>query len=102
MMVGLQVSSNLQCEQNRQEGACLESNQPICRFESTFIDTYQASKTIYKVWPLKSRMKIRSVFEDIITSRNEVFRDFVSDIPVGNITLGNSIWVTVKGYVIVR
>jgi hypothetical protein len=84
MMPGLPVTSIPQCKYNRHEGACLELFQAIGHFEPTFIEAYQASKTICKVRSLKSRIKTRSFLEDIITSNNEVFRDFVSDIVVGN------------------
>jgi len=84
MMPGLPVSPIPQCKKNRHEGACLESFRAIGRFEPTFIEAYQASKTICTVRSLISRIKTCLFSEDIITSDNEVFRDCVSDIAVGN------------------
>jgi len=43
---------------------------------------------ICNVRSLKSQIKTRSFLEEMITSRNEVFNDFVSDMAVENRTLG--------------
>jgi len=102
MMRGLPVSSIPQCKYNHHEGACLQSFQAIGPLQPTFIEAQQASNMIYNVRLLNSRTKTRSLFEDIITSSNMVFKDFESDIAVGNRNLGNSTWVTVKRYIIVR
>jgi len=88
MMPGLPVSSIPQCKSNRHEAACLEFFQAIGRFEPTFMEAHQASKMICKVRSLKSRIKTRSFLEEIITSRNEVFKDCVSDMAVEIQTLG--------------
>jgi hypothetical protein len=58
--------------------------------QPTFIEAHQASKMIGKVKFLESRIKRSSFFEEMITSRNEVFKDFVSDIAVEIRKLGNS------------
>jgi hypothetical protein len=71
-------------------------------FEPTFIEAHQASKMICNVRSLKSRIKTGSFSEHVITSSNNVFGEFVFDIGVGNGTLRNSTWFTVKGYVIVK
>jgi len=84
MMPGLPVSSIPQCKWNRHEVACLELFRAIGRFDPTFIEAHQASKTICKVRLLKSRIKTCSFLEDIVTSNHKVFRDVVSDIAVGN------------------
>jgi len=81
-MPGLPVSSILQCKYNHHEGACLESFQALGSFETTFIETLQASKTIWEVRLLKAQIQTGSFLEDIITSSNEVFQDFECDIVV--------------------
>jgi len=101
ILPGLPVSSIPQCKLNLHKGACRELFQGICRVEPTFIEAHQTSKIMCNVRSLKSRIKTCSFFEDTMTSDNEVFRDFVSDTTGGNWTVGNLIWVTVKGYVIV-
>jgi hypothetical protein len=40
-------------------------------------------------WSLNSRIKRRSFLKEIITSRNQVFKDFESDMAVGITKLGN-------------
>jgi len=89
MMPGLPVSSIPQCKLNCHEGTCRELFQAIGRFESTSIEARQASKMVCKVRSLNSRMKTRSFLEEIITSSNEVFKDFESVIVVGIRQLGN-------------
>jgi hypothetical protein len=89
MMPGLPVSSIPQCKYNRHEGACREFFQAIGSFEPTFIETHQASKMICKVRLVKSRIKLCSFLDDIITSSNEVFKDCVSDMVVKIRKLGN-------------
>jgi len=96
MMPGLPVSTILQCKQNHHEGACQELFQAIGRFESTFIEPHQPLKMICKVRSLKSRIKTCSFLEEIITSSNEVFKDFESDMAVGIRQLGNSTWKTAQ------
>jgi hypothetical protein len=89
MMPGLPVSSIRQWKSNRHEGACLEFFQGIGLFEPTFIAAHQALKMISKVRLLKSRIKKCSFLEAIITSRNELFEDCVSDLAVEIQNLGN-------------
>jgi hypothetical protein len=48
------------------------------------MEAHQPSKMICKVKSLESQIQTHLFFEDIITSTNEVFKDFVSDIAVGN------------------
>jgi len=89
MMPGLLVSSIQQCKLNHHEGACLELFQDIGCFEPTFIEAHQASKMICRVGSVKSWMKTRSILEQTLTSSNEVFQDFESDMAVGMRKLGN-------------
>jgi hypothetical protein len=89
MMPWLPVSSNPQWRWNHQEGKCLDLFQAIGRFEPTFIEAYQASKMICKVRSLKSQVQTTSFLEEIITSSNEVFQDFESDMAIEFSTLGN-------------
>jgi len=56
----------------------------------TFIEVHHASKMICKVRSLKSQIKTRSFFEEIITSSNEVFKDFVPDMAEDIRKLGNT------------
>ena len=88
MMPELPVSSIPQCKSNRHEGACLEFFQALRCIEPSFIEAHQASKMVCKVTTLKSRIKTCSFLEEIITSSNEVFKDFVSDMAVENRMLG--------------
>jgi len=60
----------------------------IGRLEPSFIEAHQPSKMICNVRSLKSRINTRSLLEEIITSSNEVFKDFVSDMAVGIRMLG--------------
>jgi len=83
MIPGLPVSSIPQCKQNRQEDACLDWFQATWLFEPTFIEAHQPSKMICKVRSLKSQMKIHSFLEKIVTSSNEVSKDFECDMVVG-------------------
>jgi hypothetical protein len=59
------------------------------QFEPTFIETHQASKMIFKVRSLKSRINTRLFLEEIITCSNEVFKDCISDMAVEIRNLGN-------------
>jgi len=83
-MLVLPASSIPQCELNRHEDTYLELFQATGRIKSTSIEAYQVSKKFCKVWSLKSLIKTSSFFEDIITFSNEVFKDFVFDLAVGN------------------
>jgi hypothetical protein len=53
------------------------------------MEARQASKMIWKVRPLKSRIQTRSFLEEIITSSNEVFKDCVFEMAVEIRKLGN-------------
>jgi len=90
MMPGLPDYSIPQCKLNRDEGACLDAFQAIWRFEPTFIEAHHASRMIYKVRSLKSRIKTGSFLEEMIISSNEVFKDFVCDMAVEMRKLGNT------------
>ena len=90
MMPGLPDSSIPQCKYNRHKSACVEALQATGRFEPTFIEAHHASKMIRKVMSLKSRIKPRSFLEEIITSSNEVFKNFVSNMAVHIRKLGNT------------
>jgi hypothetical protein len=87
-MPGLPVCSIPQCNQNRHEGACLELFQPTGRFEPTFIEAHEASKMISNERSLKSTIKPRSFLDEIITSSNELFKDYVCDMAVDIRKLG--------------
>ena len=56
---------------------------------------------IRNVMSLKSRIQTRSSLEEIITSGNEVLKDFEADMPVGFRLLGNTTWETAESNVIV-
>jgi hypothetical protein len=89
MIPGLPVSSIQQCKWTRREGTCLELFPAIGGFEPTFIEAHQASQMIRKVWSFKSRIKTCSFPEQIISSGNEVFKDFESAIVIEIRKLGN-------------
>ena len=91
MMSGLPVSSIPQCHENRHDGAWLEVLQVTGRLEPSSIEAHQAVKMICNVRSLKLRIKSRSFLEEILTSSNEVFKDFESDMAVGIRQLGNPI-----------
>jgi len=97
VMAGLPVSSILQCKQNHHEGAWLQSFQAIGRFESTFVEGHQASNMFWKVRSLKPWIKTRLFWEVIITSSDEVFNIFESDMAVGIGKLGNPTRKTAEG-----
>jgi len=97
IMPGLPVCSIPQCNPNCQEGACLEIFPAIGRFEPTFIETHQPSKMIWKVRSLKSCIRTHSFIEEIITSSNEMFKHFESDMAVGIRNLGNPTGKTAEG-----
>jgi hypothetical protein len=96
MMPGMPVSSNLQWKVNRHDGACVESFQPIGRFEPTFIETHQTSKIISKVRLFKWKIKTHLFLDEIITSSNEVLKDFECYMAVGIRQLGNLTQETAK------
>jgi len=102
MMAGPPVSSILQCKPNCHEDPCLELFQPLGGFEPTFNEAHQTSKMIWKVRSLKSQMETHFVFEDIITSSNEVFNDFHSDMAVRIRKLGNRTRETAELHVTVK
>jgi hypothetical protein len=83
MIPRLPVSSIPQCKSNRHQDAGLEFFQAIRRFMPTFIKAHQALKMICNIWLVKSRMKTCSFLEEIITSSNEMFKDFESNIVRG-------------------
>jgi len=101
MIWGLPVSSIWQCNSNLHQDACLESFQAIGHFELTFIEAHQAFKMIGKVRSLKSRLNTHALLEDIITSSNEVFNDFESDIVVGIRKISNLTCETAESNLIV-
>ena len=82
MMPVLPVSSIPQWKWNHCEAACLELFEAIGCFKLTFIEAHEASKMICNVRSLTSRIKKRSHLEEIITSTDEVFNDFPSDMAV--------------------
>jgi len=101
-MTGLAVSSFLQSKLKRYEGPCLELLHAVGRFELTFIAAHQASKMLCDVGLLKSRIKTPSFLDDIITSSNEVFIDWESDMVEGIWMLREFSWQTDEGYIIVE
>jgi len=88
MMPGRPVSPIPPCKQNRHHGACLELFQAVGRFENSFIEAHQAPKMICNVRSLKSRMKTSSHLEEIMTSVNEVFNNFLLDMAIESMMLG--------------
>jgi hypothetical protein len=52
-------------------------------FEPTKIQAHHASMMISKISALKSRIKTHASLEEIITSRNDIFKNFESDMAVG-------------------
>jgi len=70
--------------------------QAIGRSKPSFIEAHQASKMICNVRSLKSRIQTHSYLEGIITSSDEVFKDFVSDMAVEIWTLGVTTRETAK------
>jgi len=101
MMPRLPLSAIPQCKLNHHKGACLDSFQAIGRFEPIFIEANHASKMICKVRSLKSRIKTRSFFEEIITSSKEVFKDCESYMVVKIGMLGNPTRKSAESHVIV-
>jgi len=89
MMPGLPVSSILKCKSNHYDGACLEWFQQRSHFEPTYIEALQSSKIICKVRSFKLWIMTCFFWEDIITSRNLVFKDYESDLAAGITTLGS-------------
>jgi hypothetical protein len=81
-MPGLPVSSIPQVKKNPQNGAYLELFQAIGCFEPSFIEAHQASKIIYNIRSVRSRIKTHSFLEEIITSIKEEFKDLESDMAV--------------------
>jgi len=100
MNPGLSVSSIPQCKSNRHEEACLELLQAMGRGEATCIEAHQASKMICKVRSLISWIQTHTFWEEIMTSSDEVLKDFESDMAVGIRKMGNPTWETTKRYVI--
>jgi len=100
IMPGMPVSSNPQCNQNCHNGKCLESFEAERPFEPTFIQAHQAWKMMCKVRSLKSWINRWLFLEEIITSSNEVMKDFEANVAVGSRNVGNSAWVTTKSTVI--
>jgi len=64
------------------------------------MEAHQVSNMICKVRLLKSRIRICTYLEDIITSTNEVFKDLESDSTPGIQKPSSSTWEAVKRYVI--
>jgi len=102
MIPGWPVSSIPQCKWNYHEDASLELFQAIGCFEPTLIEAHQASKMICTVTSLKSRIKTSSLYEDIITSSNEVFKDSESGMAVEIRKISTLTRETAKGYLIVE
>jgi len=102
MIPGLPVSSIPQCKYNRHQDACLESFQAIGCIGPTFIEAHRASDMICKARSLKPQIMTCSFLEEIITSRNEVIRDFEHDMAVGIRKLYKPTQDTAKSYVIVK
>jgi len=101
-MPGLPVSSIPQCKYNRDRGACPGLFQAIGCFEPTFIEAHHVSNINCELRSLKLQMKTHCFVENIITSSNELFKYWESDLVEGIWKLHNSGWETVKGYVIVK
>jgi hypothetical protein len=97
-LLGLPVSSIPQCKWNHLNRRCRVLFEAIETFEWTFIEVHQASNIIRRVRSFKSQIQSYLLLDDIITSSNEVFTDFESDIVLGIWSLCISGWVTVKSY----
>jgi len=82
MTPGLPVTSIPRSKLKCHETGCLEFFEVIRRFESKFIQTHQASMMICKLTSLKSWIKTGSFLEKIITSTNEVFKVFESNMAI--------------------
>jgi len=102
MKPGMPVSSIPQCKLHRDESTCLQSFQAIQCFEPTFLEAPWQLTKISKLRLLKSRIKINSFLDDIITCLNTVFKDSEWDIIVGIWQMHLSTWQTVTHCVIVR
>jgi len=102
MIPELPISSIPQCKLNRHEYAYVELFESIGHFESTFIGAHEASRMTCKVRSFKSRIKTPSFLKEIITSSNEVFNDFESDLVVENRKLGNVTQETANSNVIAK
>jgi len=102
MITGLAVSSIPHCKYNRHEGACPDLFQAIESFEHTFIKAHQTAKMICTVWLLKSPIKTCSFLQEIITSHNQIFNNFKSNIPIESTNLGTLPWEITENYVIVK
>jgi len=87
MMPELPVASIPQCKYNRHDGVCLESFHAVGHFEPSSIESHHASIMICNVRSLKSRRKTCSFWEEIITSSEEVLKDFESEMAVRISTL---------------
>jgi len=82
MMPELPISSIAQCRYNCHEGAHLKLFQARGCYNPAFIEDQQATNIMGKVRSLKLRIKTHSFLEYIITSTNELFMDWKSDVIV--------------------
>jgi hypothetical protein len=89
MIPGLPGSSIPQCKLNGYEYTYLVLFPAKGHFEASFIEAHQPSMMIGKLTLLKSRIQTPLFLEEIITSTNEVFKDFESDMAVAIRKLGN-------------
>jgi len=102
MIPRLPVTSIQQCKSNCQEDAYLELFQAIRGVQPIFIDAHHLSNMICKVRSPQSQVKTHSVLEEIITSSNEVYKDFESDMEVGIRKLGSPTRDTVESNLTVQ
>jgi hypothetical protein len=102
MIPGLPVSSIPQGKWNHHQDVCLEWFQGIECFQAAVIEAQPASKMLRKVKLPKSRINRHSFVEVIVTSSNEVFVYFESDMTVGTWKLGNPTRETADSNVMVK
>jgi hypothetical protein len=97
---GLPVSSIPVHTVNCHHDVQLELFEPMGHFEEIFIEAYHASNMMCLVRSLLSSINTHSFAEEIITSSNEVFIDFVSGMVVGIRKLSNPTRPTAQSNVI--
>jgi hypothetical protein len=80
MIPKMPVVSLPQRQLERQARAGMELHHPMDNCEPTIVNTHQTSKVIGTVREYKSWYETPSLFDDIITSSNEIFKHFESNI----------------------
>lgn len=96
------MSSIPQCKQKRHECASQELFHPNGRVKSSFIDTHQALNMICTGRWVKLQIKTHLCFHDIITSSNQMFIDWESDMAVECQRVCHSAQETIEGDIIIE